>query len=114
MRPASVGLLVVLSACTSGSGVRDVEEGLSVCAKGAVTNGIDVSHYDGAITWPSVKAGGIEFAIMKATENTNFVDPQFAANWTGAGASKVIRGAYHFFRPVVDAVQQVDFFVQTV
>ncbi|HZS38634.1 MAG TPA: GH25 family lysozyme, partial [Polyangia bacterium] len=60
----------------------------------------------------SAKGAGIDFAFMKATENVNFVDPQFAANWSGAGANGVVRGAYHFFRPAVDAVMQADYFVQ--
>ncbi len=112
MRPASLAFLVTLSACTGVPRIGELEEGLSVCAKGAVTNGIDVSHYDGAIAWPSVKAGGIEFAIMKATESTNFLDPQFATNWKGAGDSGVVRGAYHFFRASADAVQQADYFLK--
>ena len=30
--------------------------------------GIDVSHYQGTINWASVKAAGIQFAYIKATE----------------------------------------------
>jgi GH25 family lysozyme M1 (1,4-beta-N-acetylmuramidase) len=113
MRPTGFLVLVTLSACSSEPRIGVLEQGLSVCAKGTVTKGIDVSHYDGTIAWPSVKAGGIEFAIMKATENTNFVDPQFATNWKGAGDNGVLRGAYHFFRASVDAVQQADYFLKT-
>ena len=50
---------------------------------------------------------------MKATEGTTFVDPTFATNWQNAGQAGVIRGAYHFFRPAVDAVAQADHFVDT-
>src|SRR3954471_4255833 len=112
MRPVGVGILVLLGACVPHAGVGEFEAGLSVCAKGPVTNGMDVSHYDGTIAWPSAKAGGIEFAIMKATEGTTFVDPTFATNWQDAGKARVIRGAYHFFRPAIDAVAQADFFVK--
>ena len=76
-------------------------------------HGIDVSHYDGTIDWAKVKASGIDFAFMKATEGTTFVDPDLAANWKGAGDAGVIRGAYHFLRPADDAVAQADFFVAT-
>lgn len=112
MRPA-VGLLLVFAGGCGNAGFEAFEEGLSVCAKGTVTPGVDVSHYDGTIDWAKAKAGGIAFAFMKATESTGFVDPMFAANWQGAGAQGIIRGPYHFFRANVDGVQQADFFLQT-
>lgn len=61
--------------------------------------GIDVSHYQGAINWSSVKSAGIKFAYIKATESTTYKDPAFNANYLNAYNAKVIRGAYHFARP---------------
>jgi GH25 family lysozyme M1 (1,4-beta-N-acetylmuramidase) len=61
--------------------------------------GIDVSHYQGTINWSSVKAAGISFAYIKATEGTTYTDPQFSANYLHAYNAKVIRGAYHFAQP---------------
>ncbi|MEU8677957.1 lysozyme [Streptomyces sp. NPDC048560] len=61
--------------------------------------GIDVSHWQGAINWGSVKAAGIDFAYMKATEGTSFKDSRFSANYTGSYNAGLIRGAYHFARP---------------
>lgn len=61
--------------------------------------GIDVSHYQGTITWSSVKSAGIQFAFIKATEGTTYKDPNFSANYLHAYNAKVIRGAYHFARP---------------
>lgn len=61
--------------------------------------GIDVSHYQGTINWASVKAAGISFAFIKATEGTSYKDPEFNANYLHAYNNKVIRGAYHFARP---------------
>jgi len=58
-----------------------------------------------------VKAASIDFAFMKATESTNFVDPEFATNWKNSRASGVMRGAYHFFRPAIDPIQQADYFL---
>jgi GH25 family lysozyme M1 (1,4-beta-N-acetylmuramidase) len=63
--------------------------------------GIDVSHYQGTINWSSVKAAGIQFAWIKATEGTSYKDPNFDANYLHAYNNKVIRGAYHFARPDV-------------
>ncbi len=61
--------------------------------------GIDVSHYQGTINWASVKAAGIKFAWIKATEGTSVRDSQFNANYTHAYNNGVIRGAYHFAHP---------------
>jgi len=61
--------------------------------------GIDVSHYQGTITWTSVKSAGISFAYIKATEGTTYKDPNFSANYLHAYNAKVIRGAYHFAQP---------------
>jgi len=118
MRRAALAWLAALLAagCVGRAGAGDVgavDESLSVCAAGDVVKGIDVSHYDGTVDWAMVKASGIDFTFMKATEGTTFVDPQFATNWKTAGAAKVIRGAYHFFRPADDATAQADFFVAT-
>src|SRR5277367_3088008 len=87
------------SGCSSAGPWASVEEAVMVCAKGPVVKGVDVSHYDGAIDWGKVKAAGIDFAFMKATESTDFIDPEFAANWKFAASNNVIRGAYHFLRP---------------
>ncbi len=50
-------------------------------------SGIDVSHHQGAIDWQAVASAGIDFAYAKATEGSQFVDGQFASNWSGMGLS---------------------------
>ena len=59
--------------------------------------GIDVSHYQGVIDWPKVKAAGIQFAYLKATQGADFVDPQLSANVKGAAAVGIPIGLYHVF-----------------
>jgi lysozyme len=76
--------------------------------------GIDVSHYQGTVSWPEVRQAGIEFAFAKATDGLTWTDPQFAVNWPGMKAASVLRGAYHFFEPADDAAAQAQFFLQTV
>ncbi|MDG9719703.1 lysozyme [Streptomyces sp. DH24] len=61
--------------------------------------GIDVSHWQGAINWTSVRNAGIQFAWIKATEGTSYKDDRFNTNYTNAYYAGVIRGAYHFARP---------------
>jgi GH25 family lysozyme M1 (1,4-beta-N-acetylmuramidase) len=65
--------------------------------------GIDVSHWQGAINWGSVRNSGIQFAWIKATEGTTYKDDRFGTNYVGAYNAGVIRGAYHFARPDVSS-----------
>lgn len=76
--------------------------------------GIDVSHYQGTVSWAEVRQAGIEFAFAKATDGLTWVDPQFATNWPGMKAAGLLRGAYHFFEPADDAAEQAEFFLATV
>ena len=76
--------------------------------------GIDVSHHDDTIHWPSVQASGITFAYIKATEGLDFTDPLFQKNWADADDACIFRGAYHFFRPLDDGTAQARFFLKTV
>lgn len=62
------------------------------------TQGIDVSRYQGNIDWAKVKASGITFVFIKATEGRTYVDPNFEKNVTGALAAGMMVGTYHFFR----------------
>jgi hypothetical protein len=60
-------------------------------------HGTDVSKYQGSIDWPAVRASGISFAFIKATEGGDRLDDRFAENWHAAKAAGIPRGAYHFF-----------------
>lgn len=76
------------------------------------TPGIDVSNWQGQIDWSTVATEGVRFAYIKATEATNFTDPDFAANYRGAADAGLIRGAYHFAVPNASSgTAQADFFV---
>src|SRR6185503_6021799 len=60
--------------------------------------GIDVSSYQGNITWPSVAGAGISFAWAKATEGTGYQDAYFVGNQNNGKAAGVLMGAYHYAR----------------
>ena len=76
--------------------------------------GIDVSHFQGTVDWPAVAKGGVRFAFIKATDGIDGVDPRFAENWGGAKDAGIVRGAYHFFRPALNAQQQAEHFGRVV
>jgi len=76
--------------------------------------GIDVSYYQSDIDWPTVRASGITFAYIKATEGGDYLDSKFRHNWAAAKAAGIRRGAYHFYylcRPVRD---QIAWFISNV
>jgi lysozyme len=105
-RAAAVLALALVGACS------DLATGPSLDS--GSLDGTDVSHWQGTIDWRAVRGGGIEFAFIKATEGVTYQDPAFARNWAGAGEAGVRRGAYHYFRPSVDAAQQAQNFLRTV
>jgi lysozyme len=90
------------NAC-SGSG-----QALSVCAKGTVTKGVDVSVYQGSVDWAKVKGAGITFAIARVSDGTGTIDSTFATNWKGTHANSLVRGVYQFFEPGEDPTKQAD------
>jgi lysozyme len=59
--------------------------------------GVDVSHQQGEIAWPTVMESGAQFAYIKATEGADLRDPQFAENWAAASKAGMRHGAYHYF-----------------
>lgn len=63
-----------------------------------LTAGIDVSLYQKVIDWKKVKAAGVDFAYIKATQGNNITDPFFSVNWQAAKQAGVLRGAYHFYK----------------
>ncbi|KAJ7697604.1 glycoside hydrolase family 25 protein [Mycena rosella] len=64
------------------------------------------------VDWKGVKAKGISFAYIKATEGTTYKDPTFSSKYTGATKAGLIRGGYHFARPDTSSgAAQAKFFV---
>lgn len=78
--------------------------------------GIDVSHHNGKINWnivASAEEPKIEFAFIKATEGESFTSPAFIENWQGISATKLGKGAYHFYRTTKEPQKQAAHFSQT-
>lgn len=68
--------------------------------------GIDVSAFQGSISWPSVVRGGALFAYIRASEQANIADPFFRANYQAAKAGGLFAGAYHRARPNLSGGRQ--------
>ena len=77
-------------------------------------HGIDVSKWNGDINWKTVKASGVSFAFIKATEGKDVVDDKFAANWRGAYNAGLASSPYHFYYFCSTADAQADWFIANV
>jgi GH25 family lysozyme M1 (1,4-beta-N-acetylmuramidase) len=71
---------------------------------------IDVSHWESIIDWPRVKAAGIKKAIIKLTDGVQLGDPLAGYNARRGRDVGVEVGFYHFLRPALDAVAQIETF----
>jgi lysozyme len=72
-----------------------------------------VSQWQGAIDWAAVGRTEIRYANVRIGDGLGH-DADFDANWAGARAAGLIRGAYQFFRPSRDPVAQADIVVAAV
>lgn len=77
-------------------------------------HGIDVSHYQGRIVWPDVKAAGIKFVYLKATDGISYTDPLYAHNTAALESLDMPFGAYHFFEPRDTGERQARHFLKQV
>ena len=67
--------------------------------------GIDVSHWQGTISWPTVAASGKTFAFLKATQGTGYLDATYATNRSGANANGIPVGAINNIAQVCEHPQ---------
>jgi lysozyme len=74
--------------------------------------GIDVSDHQGQIKWGAVARSDMSFVLIKATEGSTYVDPDFAADLAGARSAGLLVGAYHFFTLCSPGATQAANFLQ--
>ncbi len=84
--------------------------------------GIDVSRWQEKIDWEKVKADGIEFAFIKASQGGSisslkikpFTDSYFKRNITNADAAGVFCGVYHYLTGVnqEDVIAEAEYLVR--
>ena len=86
--------------------------------------GIDVSTHQKAVDWAKVKAAGISFAIIKATQGKSettpslylFTDSRFKANICNASNKGIECGVYHYLTAttVAGAKEEAAYFLKTI
>lgn len=80
--------------------------------------GVDVSEFQGRIDWDEVaileEKYPVQFVFIRATAGNDRVDSKFRRNWEGAKEHKIMRGAYHYYRPNENSIEQANLFIKTV
>lgn len=69
---------------------------------------IDVSEHQGVIDWTKVKAGGINYAIIRAGYGKGNSDKHFVQNISGALKAGIKVGAYWFMYSYTDAMASAE------
>jgi lysozyme len=86
-----------------------------VAVHNTILEGVDTSSYQGAVNWKAVhQQGRKDFAVIKATEALDIVDPELQQSWNECKDAGMIRLAYHFFYDHLDPIRQADFFHEAV
>ncbi len=79
-----------------------------------ISHGLDVSHHQGDINWQKVLDSFdtiVPFIYCKATEGETHIDTKFNRNRKELQALNIKHGAYHFFQPKVNAIEQAIHFL---
>ena len=80
--------------------------------------GFDVSEYQGNINWEEAKTiedtFQLKFVFIRATAGKDRIDSKFKSNWAQAKENGIIRGAYHYYRPNENSLEQAENFIKTV
>lgn len=108
----------VLSDSAEEKRISDVRNFQVLEKKGAKAVGLDVSEYQGEVDWSEVDSlenkYPIDFVFVRATVGNDRLDRKFKENWLGAKKQKLIRGAYHYYRPNENSLEQAELFIKTV
>ena len=87
-------------------------------AHSELTFGFDVSEFQGKINWNEVDSienkFPVKFVFIRATAGNDKQDVRFNENWIGAKKYHFIRGAYHYYRPNENSIEQAENFIKTV
>lgn len=84
-------------------------------APAVYANGVDISQAQTPLDWNAVKAGGVNFAIIRATQGTATsrpvgLDTRFHAHIDAALAAGMRVGVYMNYLPDADGVKQAEFY----
>lgn len=79
-----------------------------------MSQGVDLSHYNGPVNWAALKADAVPFVLGKVNEGDDpaFVDPMWPSNRAGALAEGIPVGGYHWGRTQANPASSAALFTQ--
>ncbi len=116
-----LGFALASAACsggTDGEDLGEIEQNLKpACPPAETVLGIDIASYQhpgaAAIDWTTVAANR-RFVIIKATEDTGYVNPYYADDSQKARAAGMIVGAYHYLGYTTSGAAQAQHFLSAI
>ncbi len=115
--PAVSGMLIVFvlgahraMSVPSAPFDQNTQQILASCVVTGALEGVDVSEYAGTISWTQV-AQTKAFAYSRARDGVTLTDTTFLTNYAHIKNAGMKAGAYLFFEPAQDPVQQANLFV---
>ena len=80
--------------------------------------GFDVSEYQSEVAWEQTyhidESFELSFVFIRATAGKHKVDKRFKENWKASKERQLIRGAYHYYRPNENSIEQANNFIKNV
>lgn len=74
-----------------------------------MTSIIDISRWNGPISWGVVRDAGVECAIIRASLGSTGKDDRYETNWRESGEARIPRrGGYHYFITQISGQAQFD------
>lgn len=77
--------------------------------------GFDLSEYQGKVNWEVLgKVEGkypLDYVFIRSTAGRDKTDARFGENWVAAKKSGLMRGAYHYYRPNENSLEQAANFI---
>ncbi len=108
LKTFSLSLCLLLAACTWQT--SDVK---GPPMQSAIV-GIDISKYQGDVDFKQLKASGITYVFIRASEGNTYQDPEFKSHFAKAKAAGLTVSAYHFYETNDAPNSQLENFTQLV
>lgn len=74
--------------------------------------GVDVSRWQRTVDWQKLRAAGVSFTAVKASQGTSVRDPLVRAYFSGAKGAGLVTGVYHWLDPTQPAGRQTEHFLE--
>lgn len=107
-------LMVLVGASMIFACVADDPQSPNMEARSFGIKGVDISKYQGRVDFKKMKASGIRYVFIRATEGNTYQDVNYKFNIASARAAGLVIGVYHFYETNDAPLSQLDNFKRIV